>query len=165
MKNKLWINRWNDSRKNSAITKQQAGAAFLSSYVMHDFKRVFSELYMGLQMNEGSLTSRYVSIIPPNGNKVIKIRISDHPSSSNEWGEKELTGLPNRRYSIVIFSRNSMPNETKQGVKELNWENYTAQGIPVYEKTYNRYYLKETFGSLITILKSIYQGECPEDNR
>ena len=165
MKNKLWINRWNDSRKNSAITKQQAGAAFLSSYVMHDFKRVFSELYMGLQMNEGSLTSRYVSIIPPNGNKVIKIRISDHPSSSNEWGEKELTGLPNRRYSIVIFSRTSMPNETKQGVKELNWERYTAQGIPVYEKTYNRYYLKETFGSLITILKSIYQGECPEDNR
>ena len=163
MRNKLWITRWNQRRKNGAIAKQREGTAFLSSYVMNDFKRVFFELCVGLQMNEGSMTSRYVSIIPPNGNEVIKIRISDHPSSPNEWGEKELTGLPNRRYSFVIFSKKSMPNESKQGAKELNWKSYLAQNIPVYEKTYNRYYLKETFKSLISILSNVYQGGCPED--
>jgi len=130
---------------------------------MEDFKRVLSELYMGLQMNEGSMTSRYVCFIPPNGNEVIKLRLSDHPSSPSEWGEKEITGLPNRRYSIVIFSRKSMPIETKQGIKELDWKSYSAQNIPTYEKTFNRYYLRETFNTLKSILATIYQGGSPED--
>ena len=119
---------------------------------------------MGLQMNEGSMTSRYVCFIPPNGNEVIKLRLSDHPSSPSEWGEKEITGLPNRRYSIVIFSKKSMPIETKQGIKELDWKSYSAQNIPTYEKTFNRYYLRETFDTLKSILATIYQGGSPEDN-
>ena len=159
----LWINRWNDIRNNSAITKQKEGLTFISTYTMEDFKRVLSELYMGLQMNEGSMTSRYVCFIPPNGNEVIKLRLSDHPSSPSEWGEKEITGLPNRRYSIVIFSRKSMPIETKQGIKELDWKSYSAQNIPTYEKTFNRYYLRETFNTLKSILATIYQGGSPED--
>ena len=160
----LWINRWNDIRKKSAITKQKEGLTFLSIYTMEDFKRVLSELYMGLQMNEGSMTSRYVCFIPPNGNEVIKLRLSDHPSSPSEWGEKEITGLPNRRYSIVLFSKKSMPIETKQGIKELDWKSYSAQNIPTYEKTFNRYYLRETFDTLKSILATIYQGGSPEDN-
>ena len=160
----LWITRWNDKRKDSAVTKQKIGFTFLSTYTMEDFKRVLYDLWIGLQMNEGSQTSRYVTFIPPKGNKVIKIRLSDHPSSPQEWGEKELTGLPNRRYSIVTFSKKSMPNESNQGIKELEWKNYIAQNIPTYEKTFNRYYLNETFETLKEILLSIYKGGCPEDN-
>ena len=114
-------------------------------------------------MNEGSKTSMYVTFIPPSGKEVIKLRISDHQSTQDEWGRNELTGLPNRRYSIVLFSKKSMPTESKQGIKELKWKSYMAQKIPVYEKAFNRYYLHETFNTLKTILLSIYQGGCPED--
>ena len=105
----------------------------------------------------------YVTFIPPSGKEVIKLRISDHQSTQDEWGRNELTGLPNRRYSIVLFSKKSMPTESKQGIKELKWKSYMAQKIPVYEKAFNRYYLHETFNTLKTILLSIYQGGCPED--
>ncbi len=113
-------------------------------------------------MNIGSENSRYVTFIPPTTNEVIKLRISDHPSNENEWGEKELTGLPNRRYSIVIFSNKSMPNESNKDVKYLPWRSYSAQNIPVYEITFNRFYLIETFSLLKTILETIYNGGSPE---
>ena len=41
-----------------------------------------------------------------------------------------------------------MPIESKANVKELNWKNYLTQNVPVYEKTFNRFYLSETFGKL-----------------
>lgn len=163
MKQYLWINRWNAKRKNSAINKQKVGISFLPNYVLYDFKTVLYELWQGLSMNEGSKTSMYVTFIPPSGKEVIKLRISDHQSTQDEWGRNELTGLPNRRYSIVLFSKKSMPTESKQGIKELKWKSYMAQKIPVYEKAFNRYYLHETFNTLKTILLSIYQGGCPED--
>src|SRR5574344_730679 len=134
MRDKLWITRWNEKRKNSAVQKQKLGENFISQYVMTDFKRVLIDLWGGLAMEDGSKTSRYVTFIPPNGQEVIKVRISDHPSNEYECSEKEKTGLPNRRYSIVIFSNKSMPIESKANVKELNWKNYLAQNVPVYEK-------------------------------
>lgn len=130
---------------------------------MNKYNRVFSDLCMGLRMNEGSQTSRYITFIPEKNNEVIKLRISNHPSTIEEWGSKELTGLPNRRYSIVIFSSKSMPNESKQHIKETEWRSYLSQGIPVYEKCFNSLYLNETIQKLLTILKTIYNGGNPED--
>lgn len=141
MKDLLWINRWDGRRKNSAKEKQTIGQSFISNYNITDFKQVLPELWVGLAMNIGSENSRYVTFIPPTTNEVIKLRISDHPSNENEWGEKELTGLPNRRYSIVIFSNKSMPNESNKDVKYLPWRSYSAQNIPVHEITFNRFYL------------------------
>ena len=163
MQQKLWINRWNDKRKASAVRKQEVGIGFLSNYQMTDFHKVLYNLQVGLETTKGSNTSSYVTFIPPSGNEVVKVRLSDHPSTIEEWEPNELTGLPNRRYSIVIFSNKSMPNESKQKLKELNWKCYKSQNIPVYEKTFNRYYLKETFPKLISILQTIYKGGAPED--
>ena len=67
MRDKLWITRWNEKRKNSAVQKQKLGKNFISQYVMTDFKRVLIDLWGGLAMEEGSKTSRYVTFIPPNG--------------------------------------------------------------------------------------------------
>ncbi len=139
MQQKLWINRWNDKRKASAVRKQEVGIGFLSNYQMTDFHKVLYNLQVGLETTKGSNTSSYVTFIPPSGNEVVKVRLSDHPSTIEEWEPNELTGLPNRRYSIVIFSNKSMPNESKQKLKELNWKCYKSQNIPVYEKTFNRY--------------------------
>ena len=164
MQEYLWINRWNDKRKSSAIENQKSGSNFLSSYQMNDFRTVLYELMVGLNMIKGSESSGYVCFIPPSGNEVVKIRLSDHPSTIEEWNPKEISGLPNRRYSIVIFSNKSMPNESKQKIKELDWKSYEAGKIPVYEKTFNRYYLKETFPQLLAILQAIYRGVAPEDN-
>lgn len=163
MQQKLWINRWNDKRKAIAVRKQEVGIGFLSNYQMTDFHKVLYNLQVGLETTKGSNTSSYVTFIPPSGNEVVKVRLSDHPSTIEEWEPNELTGLPNRRYSIVIFSNKSMPNESKQKLKELNWKCYKSQNIPVYEKTFNRYYLKETFPKLISILQTIYKGGAPED--
>ena len=164
MREYLWINRWNDKRKSSAIENQKSGSNFLSSYQINDFRTVLYELMVGLNMIKGSESSGYVCFIPPSGNEVVKIRLSDHPSTIEEWNPKEISGLPNRRYSIVIFSNKSMPNDSKQKIKELDWKNYEAEKIPVYEKTFNRYYLKETFPQLLSILQAIYRGDAPEDN-
>lgn len=114
-------------------------------------------------MYQGSKSSHYLTFIPPNNQEVIKLRISDHPSNEHEWEEKEMTGLPNRRYSIVIFSNKSMPNESVQNIKELKWESYISQNIPVHEKSFNRYYLNETYEILKKILLSIFNGGSPED--
>ena len=163
MKQLLWINRWNERRKNSAKENQNIGYNFIINYTLNKYNRVFSDLCMGLRMNEGSQTSRYITFIPEKNNEVIKLRISNHPSTIEEWGSKELTGLPNRRYSIVIFSSKSMPNESKQHIKETEWRSYLSQGIPVYEKCFNSLYLNETIQKLLTILKTIYNGGNPED--
>ena len=114
-------------------------------------------------MYMGSHTSRYATFIPQNNNEVIKLRLSNHLSTVEEWGRNELTGLPNRRYSIIIFSNESMPNESKQQIKETSWRSYLSQGIPVYEKCFNSSYLNETLPRLISILKTIYNGGSPED--
>lgn len=63
MRNKLWITRWNQRRKNGAIAKQQEGTAFLSSYVMNDFKRVFFELCVGLQMKSRAMVLSALFVI------------------------------------------------------------------------------------------------------
>lgn len=117
----------------------------------------------GIKMYQGSKSSHYLTFIPPNNQEVIKLRISDHPSNEHEWKEKEMTGLPNRRYSIVIFSNKSMPNESVQNIKELKWVSYISQNIPVHEKSFNRYYLNETYEILKKILLSIFNGGSPED--
>ena len=160
----MWINRWTERRKESAVSNAKQGISFLGGYNMTDYKNVLFELCVGLNMYKGSPTSCYSNIIPPNGSEVIKVRLSDHRSTENEWGQNELTGYPNRRYSIVIFSMKSMPDESKQDIVETEWQSYLSNGIPVYEKCFNRYYLKDTFPKLISILQDIYSGGAPEDN-
>lgn len=164
MRDKLWINRWTERRKESAVSNAKQGISFLGGYNMTDYKNVLFELCVGLNMYKGSPTSCYSNIIPPNGSEVIKVRLSDHRSTENEWGQNELTGYPNRRYSIVIFSMKSMPDESKQDIVETEWQSYLSNGIPVYEKCFNRFYLKDTFPKLISILQDIYSGGAPEDN-
>lgn len=164
MRDKLWINRWTERRKESAVSNAKQGISFLGGYNMTDYKNVLFELWVGLNMYKGSPTSCYSNIIPPNGSEVIKVRLSDHRSTENEWGQNELTGYPNRRYSIVIFSMKSMPDESKQDIVETEWQSYLSNGIPVYEKCFNRFYLKDTFPELISILQDIYSGGAPEDN-
>ena len=164
MRDKLWINRWTERRKESAVSNVKQGISFLDGYNMTDYKNVLFELWVGLNMYKGSPTSCYSNIIPPNGSEVIKVRLSDHRSSENEWAQNELTGYPNRRYSIVIFSMKSMPDESKQDIVETEWLSYLSNGIPVYEKCFNRFYLKDTFPKLISILQDIYSGGAPEDN-
>lgn len=160
----MWINRWTERRKESAVSNAKQGISFLGGYNMTDYKNVLFELCVGLNMYKGSPTSCYSNIIPPNGSEVIKVRLSDHRSTENEWGQNELTGYPNRRYSIVIFSMKSMPDESKQDIVETEWQSYLSNGIPVYEKCFNRFYLKDTFHKLISILQDIYSGGAPEDN-
>jgi len=122
------------------------------------------ELANGLKMYKGNTTSYYVVIIPPDKNEVIRIRISNHPSTKGEWLDGEITGLPNRRYSIVIFSNESMPLQSKENVIETDWHSYEVEGIRVYEKCFNRIYLKDTIQRLINILISIYDGNSPSSN-
>ncbi len=138
MRKSLWIDIWNDRSKENVIQRQQQGYSFLQSYTMTNFKNTLMELAKGLGMYKGSPTSCYVVIIPPNRKEVIRIRLSDHPSTKDEWVAGEITGLPNRRYSIVIFSNKSMPLQSKQNVIETDWTNYDVEGIPVYEKCFNR---------------------------
>lgn len=161
MRKSLWIDIWNDRRKEKVIQRQQQGYSFLQSYTMTNFKNTLMELAKGLGMYKGSPTSCYVVIIPPNRKEVIRVRLSDHPSTKDEWVAGEITGLPNRRYSIVIFSNKSMPLQSKQNVKETDWTNYDVEGIPVYEKCFNRIYLKDTIQTLLNILISIYEGKSP----
>lgn len=161
MRKSLWIDIWNDRRKEKVIQRQQQGYSFLQSYTMTNFKNTLMELAKGLGMYKGSPTSCYVVIIPPNRKEVIRIRLSGHPSTKDEWVAGEITGLPNRRYSIVIFSNKSMPLQSKQNVKETDWTNYDVEGIPVYEKCFNRIYLKDTIQTLLSILISIYEGKSP----
>ena len=52
-----------------------------------------------------------------------------------------------------------MPNESVQNIKELKW----VKNIPVHEKSFNRYYLNETYEILKKILLSIFNGGSPED--
>ncbi|MBD5294108.1 MAG: hypothetical protein HDS20_04730 [Bacteroides sp.] len=143
-----------------ACNKSQA---FLSQYNPTNYNRILYEICAGLNMYNGSPSSFYLTFIPHNSNEVIKLRISDHPSSEREWGEHELTGYPNRRYSIIIFSNKSMPSESNQGLKELSWKSYMANNIPVYEKGYNQAYLKETYNSFKEIITMIFDGANPED--
>lgn len=164
MTDKLYINRWSEQRKNNAKQNQINGLNFISNYSINDYKRVLKDLWKGLLMNNGNKTARYINFITPDNNEVIKLRISNFPSNNNEWLDNELTGLPNRRYSIVLFSSYSMPNEYKKNIKELNWKTYSTLNIPAYEKTINRLYLKETFDILKTILSDILQGKHPEEN-
>lgn len=164
MKDKLLYTKWDDRRKNMALKVASNGLSFISQYEMTDFKKVLFEIWQGINMNFGSQTSRYITFIPPNRNEVIKLRISDHLSTENEWSAHEITGYPNRRYSIVIFSNKSMPNESRQNIKELNWKSYIANNIPVYEKAYNRFYLKETFNNLKSFIAMILKGKNPENN-
>ena len=161
MRKSLWIDIWNDRRKEKVIQRQQQGYSFLQSCAVTNFKNTLMELAKGLGMYKGSPTSCYVVIIPPNRKEVIRIRLSDHPSTKDEWVAGEITGLPNRRYSIVIFSNKSMPLQSKQNVKETDWTNYDVEGIPVYEKCFNRIYLKDTIQTLLSILISIYEGKSP----
>lgn len=163
MTDKLYINRWSEKRKNITKKNQTNGLNFISAYSLNDYKRVLKDLWKGLLMINGSKTSRYINFITPNDKEVIKLRISNFPSNENEWSDYELTGLPNRRYSIVIFSSYTMPTEYKKNIKELNWKNYSVLNIPVFEKTINRYYLKETFDNLKMIISDIFQGKHPED--
>lgn len=163
MRQFLWITRWTERRKNSAKKTRDIGSNFISNYTTSQYDKVFSDLCMGLRMNEGSQTSSYITFIPQNNNEVIKLRLSNHPSTEQEWVEKEITGLPNRRYSIIIFSNKSMPNESKQKIKESKWRSYLSQGIPVYEKSFNCLYLNETLPILLNIIKTIYNGGNPED--
>ena len=58
----------------------------------------------------------------------------------------------------------SMPDESKQDIVETEWQSYLSNGIPIYEKCFNRFYLKDTFPELISILQDIYNGGAPEDN-
>lgn len=164
MGDKLWINLWTEKRKKSAVSNAEQGISFLGGYNMTDYKNVLFELWAGLNMYKDSKSSGYSNIIPPNRNEVIKVRLSDHRSTENEWVQNELTGYSNRRYSIVIFSMKSMPNESKQDIVETEWQSYLSNGIPVYEKCFNRFYLKDTFPKLVSILRDIYGGGAPEDN-
>lgn len=163
MRDKLWINRWDDRRKNSARQKGNNGKTFITNYTFDDYRNVFIELCQGLNMVQGSQSSYYLTFIPSNNQEVIKLRISDHPSNEQEWKQKEVTGLPNRRYSIVLFSNRSMPQQSSEGIKETNWSGYLSQNIPVYEKCFNRYYLNETFNELKSIIAMIFEGQSPED--
>ena len=164
MRNKLWINRWDDRRKNSARQKGNNGKTFITNHTFDNYRNVFIELCQGLNMVQGSQSSYYLTFIPLNNQEVIKLRISDHPSNEQEWRQKEVTGLPNRRYSIVLFSNRSMPQQSSERIKETNWSSYQSQNIPVYEKCFNRFYLNETSNELKSIITMIFNGQNPEDN-
>lgn len=164
MRDKLLYTKWDDKRKDMALKAASNGLSFILQYEMTDFKKVLFEIWQGINMNFGSHTSRYITFISPNKTEVIKLRISVHLSTESEWSDHEITGYPNRRYSIVIFSNKSIPNESRQNIKELNWKSYIANNIPVYEKAYNRFYLNETFNKLKSLITMILKGENPENN-
>ena len=69
MSKNLWINIWNDRRKEKLIQRQQQGYNFLRSYTMSNYKNILMEIANGLKMYKGSPTSCYVVIIPPNKNE------------------------------------------------------------------------------------------------
>ena len=164
MRNRLWYTIWDERRRLNAINKSETGFSFLGSYIFKDFKTVFIDICSGLNLTQGSPTSHYGIIIPKSKEEVVRIRLSDHRSTEEEWKDKEVSGIPNKRYSIVIFSNKSMPIESEQQIRETKWRSYLSNGIPVYEKCFNRFYLNETMPKLIQILSAIYTGQSPEDN-
>lgn len=170
MSKQLYIDNWNNSNAkiqiNNAISNRYTALNGLTSIELPDNKShtVPALLAMAMGFGKGSETSWYQLFIPPSNDRVIKVRISDHLSSPSEWPPIE-DSLPNKRYSIVFFNRHSMNIQYKQGVKYIDWNTYTVEGIDVCELVIYCGFVQQLWIFIYKALLCLYNGGKPEDNK
>lgn len=116
--------------------------------------------YLG--MKRGSDGSWYTRIITPTMTEVVSFRVSDHLSTDDEFRENETIGIPNRRYSIVVFNRHSMYDQYKNGIKFIDWNKRDIDGSPIFEVVVNCDYLPHAYGFLYAMIVKLYEGGTPE---
>lgn len=169
MSKQLYIDNWNNSNAkiqiNNAISNRYTALNGLTSIELPDNKSHAVPAFLATAMGfgKGSETSWYQLFIPPSYDRVIKVRISDHLSSHSEWPQIE-DSLPNKRYSIVIFNRHSMNIQYKQGIKYIDWNTYTVDGIDVCELAIYCELIPQIWTFLYKALLCLYNGGNPEDN-
>ena len=169
MSKQLYIDNWNNSNAkiqiNNAISNRYTALNGLTSIELPDNKSHAVPAFLATAMGfgKGSDTSWDQLFIPPSYDRVIKVRISDHLSSPSEWPPIE-DSLPNKRYSIVIFNRHSMNIQYKQGIKYIDWNTYTVDGIDVCELVIYCELIPQIWTFLYKALLCLYNGGNPEDN-
>lgn len=161
---KFWIEIWPEKIKQSKRNNNSKALSFLETWVLNDPSNALNELIEGTNAYKaGRWGSAYVVQIPNGDKEAIRNRWSNHPSKETEWPLKEIDGLPNRRYSIYIYDKNTVPEFAN--IAETKWKSYYSEGIPVYEKGFNVDFLRNTFPKLKNILLMIYKGGVPQPNK
>lgn len=162
-----YIQAWKNSNAilqwNNAIENRENGLRGLSTFQLpnSNLNNVPFTLAYKMGLKQGSKTSWYELFIPPTNNEVIKIRMSDHKSTETEWPPIE-DCLPNRRYSIVIFSEESMNIQKNAHIKYIDWYQYNVEGIPVYEICIYCGFLTKVWSFLYKVISTLYNGGHPE---
>lgn len=154
-----WINFWDEktkeTKRKNCIKGQNVIKQYLQNNDIYDCKGnsfVFN-LSTSLNMTKGSENSYYITIIPSSDNMVIRLRLSNHPSSPSEWVKHELNGVPDIRYSIWVgdFKGKDRKKFKKKPLK------YVENNINVIEYAYNKRFLntknfrKDFFDTLLGI--------------
>ena len=106
-----------------------------------------------LHINKGSEHSFYVIFIPPNSNKAIRLRLSDHPANNDEWNIHSQKGKPNVIYSIYVGKLNN-------NLICTDWNKTLCNGVPVYEKGFsNKIFWKEEYlQNFFMTMKKVYNS-------
>lgn len=166
MDKQLYIDIWGEIQKKNAREQAKMGLSGIAEFQLDETQihKTAYHLSNKLQIGCGSTGSWYTLFIPiSNDNEVVKLRISDHLSTEDEWRQHEITGLPNRRYSIVIYNRHSTYIQHKNKENFIDWETYEVDGIEVYELCIHCNYVSMYWQYLYYVIKSIYLGGRPED--
>ena len=158
--NYYWIDFWDDKTKQSKRNNYNIGKNIIAQYQQNRNNYNIKDnsfvvnLATALNMTKGSSECFYIVLIPTSNNIAIRLRLSNHPSSSSEWVRHEINGVPNIRYSIWI---GDFKGEDSHKIKKEPLT-YVANGVKVVEYGYNKQFLNsnELRIDLFNTLQSIY---------
>lgn len=159
----MLIDIWGKIHKVFAAQNRTAGIEGISSFEadepeMKDKTAEYIATSMGLDEWKDSW---YTRIISKKGDEVVSIRISDHTSTGRDFKSIEITGLPNRRYSLVI-SNGENTSDVGDDYR-LIWQRRDIAGITLYEAIVGCNCLKNHWQYLCSTLRRLYDGEHCEE--
>ncbi|MBO7286667.1 MAG: hypothetical protein J6U85_00380 [Bacteroidales bacterium] len=151
----FWDEKTKEAKRNNCMIGKNAITYHLQNNDMYNRKdnSFIVNLSSLLSMTKGSANSFYITLIPPSDNIVIRLRLSNHPSSPSEWCKHELNGVPNIRYSIWV---DYFDGEDKLKLKKEPLK-YIENNVLVVEYAYNKRFLntinfkKDFFNTLLNI--------------
>ena len=160
---KMLIDIWGKIHKIFAAQNRTAGIEGISSFEadeteMKDKTAEYMATAMGLNEWKGDW---YTRIISQNGDEVVSIRISDHTSTGRDFKSTEITGLPNRRYSLVISNEENTSDIGDD--YPLIWQRRDIAGITLWEAIAGYNCLKNHWQYLCSTLRRLYDGEHCEE--
>lgn len=155
----MLIDIWGKVHKIFAAQNRAAGIEGISSFEadepeMKDKTAEYMATVMGLNEWKGDW---YTRIISQDGNEVVSIRISDHTSTGGDFKSIEITGLPNRRYSLVISNEENTSDADDD--YPLMWRRRDIAGITLYEAIVSHNCLKNHWRYICSTLRRLYDGE------